>query len=391
MEILVHYAGEIGVKGKNRPFFEKKLLDNIRSSIRKIGYKKLNKKYRRISIELEDDNKKEKILNLLSNIPGISYYCIAETCPLDIEEIKKTALKIIKNLKPKTFCVTTNRSNKNFKLQSGEINAEVGKFILENTDSTVNLEHHDLVLFIEISEDKCFIYNNKIKGLGGLPVGVTGKLIALISGGIDSPVASFRMMKRGCSVVLLHFFNYSKHSPNVKNKILDLSKELSRFQFKTKLYLIDFKDIQQEIVKKISPEFRMIIYRRLMFKIGEEILKRESALGFVTGDSLAQVASQTIENLSVINEAAKFPIFSPLIGSDKLEITAEAKKINTYEISVLPYEDCCSFLVAQHPSTKSNLEEIKKLEEKLDVKSLIENALRNFEYFEYFEFFSSSN
>lgn len=388
MEILVHYAGEIGVKGKNRPFFEKKLLDNIRSSIRKIGYKKLNKKYRRISIELEDDNQKEKISILLSKIPGISYYCIAETCSLDLEEIKKTALKIIKNLKPKTFCVATNRSNKNFKPESGEINALVGKFIVENTDSKVDLEHHDSVIFIEISEDKCFVYNNKIKGLGGLPVGVTGKLIALISGGIDSPVASFRMMKRGCSVTLLHFFNYSKHSANVKNKIIDLSKELSRFQFKTKLYLINFKDIQQEIVKKIPPEFRMIVYRRLMFKIGEEILKKESALGFVTGDSLAQVASQTIENLSVINEATKFPIFSPLIGSDKLEITAEAKKINTYDISVLPYEDCCSFLVAQHPSTKSNLEEIKKLEEKLDIKNLIENALRNFELM---EFFSSSN
>ncbi len=383
MEILIHYAGEIGIKGKNRPLFEKKLLDNIRSSIRKIGYNKLKKTYRRISIELKSDYEKDKILNLLSCIPGIAYYCLAETCPLNIEEIKNTALNLAKKLNPKTFCISTNRSNKNFNLQSGEINETVGKYITENLKNKVDLEHHDLVIFIEIAEDKAYLYTKKIKGLGGLPVGVTGKLIALISGGIDSPVAALRMLKRGCSIVLLHFHNYSQHSQNVKNKILDLSKILSKFQFKTKLYNIDFKLIQQEIVKKIPSEFRMIIYRRLMFKIGEEFLKKELASGFVTGDSLAQVASQTIENLQVINEITKFPIFSPLIGSDKLDIIKEAKEIGTYDISVLPYEDCCSYLVAQHPITKSNLEEIKKLEEKLNINELIQLALKNYEYKEF--------
>ena len=384
MEILIHYAGEIGIKGKNRPLFEKKLLDNIRSSIRKVGYTKLKKSYRRIIVEPK--NNTDQILKLLNCISGIAYYCLAETCSLNIEEIKNTALNLTKTLNPKTFCVATKRSNKSFNLQSGEINEIVGKHITTNLKNKVDLQNHDLVIFIEIAEDKAYLYTKKIKGLGGLPVGITGKLVTLISGGIDSPVAAFRMMKRGCSIVLLHFHNYSKHSSEVKNKILELSNVISKFQFKTKLYLIDFKLIQQEIVKKIPPEVRMIIYRRLMFKIGEEILKKEIALGFITGDSLAQVASQTIENLSVINEATKFPIFSPLIGSDKLDIIKEAKEIGTYDISVLPYEDCCSYLVAQHPTTKANLEEIKKLEEKLNIKELIETALKNFEYKEFFSF-----
>ena len=367
MEILVHYAGEVGIKGKNRPFFEKKLLDNIRSSIRKIGYKKLKKTYRQIIIEPNNESDIEKLTIKLKNIPGISYFCISESCDLNIEEIKENALKICKKLNPKTFCISTRRSNKNFNLNSQQINEIVGKYLIDKLNLKVDLEKQDIVIFIEILQDKIYLYTKKIQGLSGLPVGVTGKLMALISGGIDSPVAAFKMMTRGCSMVLLHFHNYSKHSPEVKNKILDLAKTLSKFQFKTKLYTINFKQIQQEIIKQIPPEFRMIIYRRIMFKIGEEILKKENALGFVTGDSLAQVASQTIENLSVINEATKFSIFSPLIGTDKLEIIKESKRIGTYEISVLPYEDCCSFLVAQHPRTKTTLEEIKKLEEKLDV------------------------
>jgi thiamine biosynthesis protein ThiI len=386
MEILIHYAGEVGIKGKNRPFFEKKLLDNIRSSIRKIGFKKLKRSYRYISIEPEDGSNIETISQLLKNIPGISYFSISEVANLDIEEIKETALNLAKHLNSKTFCVTTKRSNKNFPLDSQKVNEIVGDYLTKTINLKVNLENHDSVIYIEITQDKAYLYTKKIQGLGGLPVGVTGKLVSLISGGIDSPVATFRMMKRGCSLVLLHFFNYSKHSQDVKNKIIDLSKILSKFQFKTKLYLINFKDIQQEIVKEIPPEFRMIVYRRLMFKIGEEILKKENALGFVTGDSLAQVASQTIENLSVINEATKLPIFSPLIGSDKLEITSEAKKIGTYDTSVLPYEDCCSYLVAQHPKTKTTLEEVKILEEKLNIKALIEIALKNCEYKEFIGF-----
>ncbi|MBI4154967.1 tRNA 4-thiouridine(8) synthase ThiI [Candidatus Woesearchaeota archaeon] len=383
MEILIHYAGEVGIKGKNRPFFEKKLLDNIRSSIRKIGYKKLKKTYRQIIIEPNNESDIEKLTNKLKNIPGISYFCISETCDLNIEEIKENALKICKKLNPKTFCISTRRSNKNFNLNSQQINEIVGKYLIDKLNLKVDLEKHDIVIFIELLQDKVYLYTKKIQGISGLPVGVTGKLIALISGGIDSPVASFKMMTRGCSMVLLHFHNYSQHSPEVKNKILDLAKTLSKFQFKTKLYTINFKQIQQEIIKQIPSEYRMVVYRRVMLKIGEEILKKENALGFVTGDSLAQVASQTIENLSVINEATKFPIFSPLIGTDKLEIIKESKRIGTYEISVLPYEDCCSFLVAQHPATKTNLEEIKKLESKLNIKALVEIALKDLEYREF--------
>jgi len=373
---IVHY-GEIGIKGKNRPLFEKKLVDNIRSSLSKDTYESIKRIYGRIILELKPEMDKDKVTEKLKTISGISHFSFADKAELNIEEIKSRLLEIAKNHKDKTFRISAKRAIKDFIYSSMQLNEILGEYLVKELNMKVSLEKPEVPFFIEVTEKGAFIYTDKIRGFGGLPVGITGKLIALISGGIDSPVASWKMFKRGCSITYIHFFNDTINKQGVKDKIEKLVEILSKYQFKTELYLIPFSDIQKEIIKVIPSRYRMITYRRVMFKIAEEILKIEKALGFVTGDSLAQVASQTLENVNVIYKAAKYPVFSPLIGEDKKDIIKLAEQIGTFNVSVMPYDDCCSFLIAEHPETKARLEDIEKLEENLKINHLIKDAIKN--------------
>ncbi len=343
---VIHYS-EIGIKGKNRPFFEKKLIENIR----KLTGLNSKKRYGRIITEY---NPKKK--STLKKIPGIAYFSPAYESELNIDNIFEKAKLLAKD----DFRIITKRSNKSFKYTSLEINKIIAdKLVKEGFKA--NVKKPKRKIFIEICEKNAYIYKEKIKGLGGLPVGTTGKLIALISGGIDSPVAAFYMIKRGCKVSVLHFYNQSSNP----QKIFDLAKKLSEYQGKTKIYIVPFKEIQKQIIINCPAKYRMILYRRAMFKIGNEIIKKLKIKGFVTGDNIGQVASQTLENLKCIWDAAKENVYAPLIGFDKEEIIHVAKKIGTYEISIQPYADCCSFLVAKHPETKANLDEIKKIEKNI--------------------------
>ena len=381
MLAIIHYD-EIAIKGKNKPFFEKKLVDNIRSFLKKENYNAIKRVYGRIILDYRGT--KEHIQETLKTIAGISHFSFAEQVALtnNIEEIKQKTLEIAQEKEKhsaKTFHIKTIRSNKSFPLDSIKINELVGEHIIKNTKLAVSLKDSDFVIFIEIKDNNAYVYTEKIKSLSGLPVGVTGKLIALISGGIDSPVAAYKMFLRGCSISIVHFHNYNINTKAVKEKILSLAKILSKYQFKTKLYLVPFKELQQEIITKIPAKYRMIVYRRFMFRIAELILKKEHAKAFVTGDNLAQVASQTMENLEVIYASTNIPIFSPLIGENKQDIINLAKQINTYETSILPYDDCCTYFVAEHPETKSNLADIEKLESALDIKKLVEDAFNKTE------------
>ncbi|MDP4012254.1 MAG: tRNA uracil 4-sulfurtransferase ThiI [Candidatus Nanoarchaeia archaeon] len=373
--IIVKY-GEIALKGKNKPFFEKQLMDNIIHALKGLEYNSVKKLYGRVIIKLNEKSDFEKLSEKLKKVLGIVHFSPASIVDLDIEKIKQKSLEFIEK-DAKTFHVKSRRSNKSFPLQSPDINREVGKFIEEKTNLEVNFEKSDFTIFIEITEKGAFIYNKKFDGLGGLPVGVTGKVISLISGGIDSPVASFQIMKRGCEVIFVHFHNLTTAKAIVKDKVKRLIEILSQFQPKTKLYLIPFGDIQKELVKTIDPRCRMIVYRRAMFKIAEKILIKENAKAFVTGDSLAQVASQTLENIQVIQEAANYPVLSPLIGSDKEEIIELSEKIGTYETSILPYSDCCSMFIAEHPETRSKLENVKKQES--DITKLVDKVVKEAE------------
>lgn len=358
--IVVHYS-ELATKGKNRDFFERKLIQNIESALGKSA-EKVYKRYGKIICDLKGKCKEDEIRGILEKLPGIAYFSFAAKAELELKDIEKKSLEVLKNEEFETFKVVASRSNKNFKLNSMDLNKKIGEVILEKMNKKVIMKNPDRKVFVEIGEKEAFVYCKKNYGIGGLPIGTAGKVISSLSGGIDSPVASFLMMKRGCEVVFMHAFNKTMTEQGVKSKLEELVKQLAKFQLKAKLYIVPFDKIQQEIIGTIPSKQRMIVYRRFMTRIANEIAKKENAKAVVTGDSVGQVASQTLENLECIYDASDLPIFPPLIGMNKEEIVDTAKKIGTYELSIQPYPDCCSFMIAEHPETKGRIEEIARLE-----------------------------
>ncbi len=376
--LLCHYS-EIALKGKNRSFFEKKLVENIKKSLEKDSISSVKLFGGIISFELTSKAKENRIKESLSKIPGISGFSFAIKTNQDIKNIKKLSLELIPEKKGKTFKIHCSRSDKSFSLTSNEVNNIVGKYICDNTDKKVKLKDPSITCFIEIVRNEAYIFTKKEAGLGGLPVSCAGKVISLISGGIDSPVSSYLMMKRGASCVFVSFHSYPYTDEQSLKKIKDLVKILTSYQNKSTLYMIPFASVQQEIATNTPSSLRIILYRRMMVRIAQEIAKEEHAKAIITGDSLSQVASQTLENISVIEQAADIPIFRPLIGMNKDEIIAIAKKIQTFDISILPHQDCCTRFVPTNPATKSNLKDVLEAEEKLNIKKLIKEAIIGYE------------
>lgn len=362
---IVHY-GEIGVKGKNREFFERKLVENIRR------FAKAKRRFGYIEVEY-----REEVEEKLKKVPGIRYFGVGFRTELDIEEIKSAALRVLPE-KFESFRISASRRNKNFPMNSMELNRIVGSFVVEKTGKKVKLENPDVTIWIEIGNE-ALVYSQRFEGIGGLPVGVAGKVVSLISGGIDSPVASFLAMKRGCEVVAVHFFNKTLHSPEVRKKIVTLAKKLSEYQGELKLYMVPFEDVQMEIIRIVPPKLRMVVYRRSMMRMANFIAEKEKAKAIVTGDNISQVASQTLDNLNVIYSASRLAVLAPLLGFDKEEIISLARKIGTYEISILPYEDCCSLMIAKHPETRARKEIVEEFEE---FEELEKNAVEKAEVFE---------
>lgn len=372
--VVIHY-GEIAIKGKNRPFFERTLLENIREALKDCAYEKLKKISGRFILALKDTSDAKAIVTKLKKVFGISYFALAHEARQDIGDIKMVAAKVVEDSSAKTVRVLTKRSNKQFPLQSPEINRIIGEHLISLKGFTVDMVDATLSVWIEIVEKYVFIYTERVNGLGGLPVGVSGKVLALISGGIDSPVAAYLMMKRGCSVKFIHFFNDAINSRGALEKLHDLVKVLVPYNKNTKLYVIPFKDIQFEIIKYVPSKYRMLVYRRMMFTIAEKIARREEAKALVTGDNVAQVGSQTIENMGIIRQAAEMLVLSPLLSFDKQEIVNLAQKIGTYDVSILPYEDCCSYYIAKHPALRATIEVIEKFENHLNRTSLCATAI----------------
>ncbi|HYL82561.1 MAG TPA: tRNA uracil 4-sulfurtransferase ThiI, partial [Candidatus Acidoferrum sp.] len=255
----------------------------------------------------------------------------------------------------------------------------LGAFIQERTQATVDLEHPDLTVHVEVLPHDLYFSFGREPGPGGLPVGVSGRVVALLSGGIDSPVAVQRLQKRGCRVVLVHFHSFPFLDGTSRDKAVDLAQLLTRFQFQSRLYLVPFGEIQRQVVAGVPPPLRVVLYRRLMSRIAEQIAEREQAKALVTGESLGQVASQTLENLAVIEEAVGLPVLRPLIGSDKEEIVQQARALGTYDISIIPDQDCCRLFVPRHPATRSTLEEVRAAESRLDVGKLVQMGLDQME------------
>jgi len=384
--VICHYA-EIGLKGKNRRFFEEKLVENIKKSLtRKKGQRpfrarilKVKRISGRILIELKEKVNEEEIKNSLKNVFGIAHFSLAVSCEQKIERIKKKAVEILKDKVFKTFKVETQKSKKDFPFSSQEINEKVGEYILkkskiQNPKSKikVDLENPELTCFIEIVEKYAFLYLEKIKGPGGLPVGVSGKAISLLSGGIDSAVASYYGMRRGIKIVFLYFYTHFSSIEKIK-KIVEV---LNKYQFKSRLYLVPFLNIQKEIFKKTEPKFCCLLCRRFMFKIAEILAEKEKAKALITGENIGQVASQTLENIGVSARAINLPILRPLIGQDKKDIIEKAREIGSFRISILPQEFYCQKFLPKHPETKADLEKVKREEEKLDAEKLIKEAIK---------------
>lgn len=376
--IICHYH-EIGLKGKNRKFFEEKLVENIKRVMPERSFEFVRRISGRILIKLTKEGSQNcpEIEKSLKNVFGIAYFAFAVSSEQKIEIIKKKALSFLKDKKFKTFRISAKRSGKEFSLTSQQINEKVGEYIVKNLKKKVKLEKPDLNCFIEIVEKYAFLYVEKIRGQGGLPLGVGGKVVVLLSGGIDSPVAAFQIMRRGVRIIFLHFHAYPYTNKASIEKVEKIIKVLDEYQNNSKLYLVPFSDIQKEILLKTPEKFRVILYRRFMLRIAQNIAEKEKALALVTGDSIGQVASQTLENIKVIEEVIDWPVLRPLIGEDKEEIIKKAKKIGTFDISILPYQDCCGIFLPKHPATRAQLAEVITAEKKLNIQKLVKKAIKN--------------
>ncbi|MFY9114090.1 MAG: tRNA uracil 4-sulfurtransferase ThiI [Dethiobacteria bacterium] len=381
MKLFLLRYGELALKGKNRKIFEDMLIRNIRDALQGISAE-VRKTYGRLFVHLHDESYEREVLERLRRIFGLVSISPVESAPLNMDEIQAQALDVIRNeaVAPFTFKVETRRSNKLFPLESPEISRTTGAYILANmAGSKVDVHHPDITLHIEIREKKAFIYHRFYSGSGGLPVGISGKALLLLSGGIDSPVAGWMGMKRGLEVEALHFHSFPFTSERSKEKVLQIASVMARYCGKLTLHIAGFTEIQKTIHKECPPAMRITIMRRMMFRAAERIAAAREAGALITGECLGQVASQTLESIAVIDVLAKRPVFRPLIGMDKQEIVTYAQKIGTYEISILPYEDCCTVFVPRHPATRPKLVYTEKVESALDVCPLLDNCLENIE------------
>lgn len=375
---LVKY-GEIGIKGKNRFLFEDKLVSQINHALKPVdGQFEVRREQGRIYVETLADYDYEETLEALSRVFGIVGFC--PVVLVEDEGFDKLAEDVIAYLdqaypdKHLTFKVNARRARKNYPMDSMEINAALGEKILAAfPDMKVDVHHPDIVVSIEV-RNKINIYSQEISGPGGMPVGSNGKAMLLLSGGIDSPVAGYMIAKRGVSIDATYFHAPPYTSERAKQKVVDLAKIVARYSGPIHLNVINFTDIQLYIYEKCPHEELTIIMRRYMMKIAEHFANESRCLGLITGESIGQVASQTMQSLAVTNEVCALPVYRPLIGFDKQEIVEISEKIDTYETSILPFEDCCTIFVAKHPVTKPNLKSIQKSERKLEEK--IEELMR---------------
>lgn len=380
--LLVRY-GEIGLKGQNRSYFEDTLCRNIELALANMTCSKGNAKVEKsqgrlyvIGINHEDE---QAYVDAISKVPGVVGVSVAVVVENEMEKIEQAALSLMKDAMP-TFKVNTKRPNKDFPVTSPEMNQRIGDAVLRSIPGvSVNLHNPDTVLHIEIRSKKTYLYVNEEPGPGGLPVGVSGRGTVLISGGIDSPVSAYMAMKRGVEINALHFWSYPITGERSRDKVVDICKALAQFNPNLRLYVAPFTEIQTRIIEDCPENYRVTTMRRMMMRIATEFCKKTGSQAIFTGENLGQVASQTLESLTVIEEAAGFPVLRPLICFDKTEIIDTARSIGTYDISCLPYEDCCSIFVPRHPVTRPTMAGAISAERKLNVGDLVSQCVLGIE------------
>ncbi len=379
-EIILIKIGELFLKGANKKDFERKLIKNIKLKINEFGDFKVELSQSVITVTpVNLKTVLEDVLEAIGDVFGINSFSRAALCNKDIKSIKSCSKVYLKDqiLKTRTFKVETNRADKSFPLSSYEISATLGEYLLNEFDHLkVDVHKPELTIYVEIRKSGAYIRGNPIKGVGGLPARSCGKVLSLISGGIDSPVSSFLMAKRGADVLALHFTSPPYTSKRAEDKVISLIKRLNRYLMSTRLIFINIAQIQEKIKKHCKEEYFTLIMRRFMMKIAEKIALENNCGAIVTGESLGQVASQTLNALICTNVACKhLPVLRPLIGMDKNDIIKIAEEIGTFSTSILPYEDCCTVFTPKHPKTKPSLEYVLEEENKLDCESLINTAI----------------
>ncbi len=385
---IVHYH-ELALKGRNRAFFEQRLVRHLRDTFRDLGVREVTALTGRIRIVLGEGPKWDEVQSRLSRVFGIAHFSLAYSvsinriAPQPLENLKLAVGRLIRDLPFTTFRVSTKRADKRFPFTSMEVDREIGTYVCSLTSKRVSLSKPDLTITVELLTHEAFFSVQRATGPGGLPVGVSGRVACLISGGIDSPVSAYRMMKRGCRAVFIHFHGRPYVSRASEEKVRDIVDLLTQYQLYSRLYLIPFGEIQRLIVLGAPTASRVVLYRRMMMRIAEELARKEGCWGLVTGDSLGQVASQTAENLGVVEEATQLPILRPLIGMDKIEIMEQAQQIGTFETSIEPDQDCCRLFVPPHPTTRANLDHIRRIEKRFDLTTIVKKGLEKAELVEF--------
>ena len=377
--IIVHFH-ELSLKGKNRSWFEKILLKNIKRHLFNLPYKRIRILFGRIVIENINITLWNQYNRVLSDLIGIRNFILASQTPLDIEQIKTASLKACKSENILgSFRVSARRQNKNFIYNSQDINQIVGEYIQKHTGFEVNLTSPTIDVLIEIVNEIAFVGTKRVDAYGGLPVGTGESALSLISSGIDSPVASFNIIKRGVTLDYIHFHSSPATNRQSIYNVENILKELCRYQMHCKLYLFPLLDIQNLIMEKVNSKYWVILFRRAMIKISNLLASKNGYKVLVSGDNIGQVASQTLSNIVAVQDASIIPIIRPLAGYNKEEIVIQAEKIGTYAISIEPYQDCCSYFIPPNPETKAKLEQIQQLEQKIDLSEIINNYNDNLE------------
>ena len=368
--IVVHYK-ELALKGRNRPWFIHLLVRNLRTALKDLGVRSVRSVMGRIEIDLGDRTPFDDVRDRLGRVFGIANFSHAGRASHDPDALAAAILAGLADRRVESFRVRARRADKRLPFTSPQIEREVGGRIKQATGWRVDLDDAALTIHVEMLPGHAFYYFGKEPGAGGLPTATGGRVACLLSGGIDSPVAAYRVMRRGCSVLLIHFHSYPILSRASQDKVREIARLLTTYQLRSRLMLVPFGALQQQVLLAVPPPLRVVIYRRLMMRIAEQLARRWRARALVTGEVIGQVASQTLDNLAIVAEATSMEILRPLVGMDKDEITAEAERLGTFPISIIPDEDCCQLFTPRHPTTGARRNEVEQAERALPIEEMV--------------------
>ena len=374
--VLIRYH-EIALKKGNRPYFTELLKRNLVTAVKDLGVKEIRSLPARILLTFKNDIDQTTVVGRIQSVFGVANFSPVERTPRDLEVIQARILDSLSGISFSSFRIETQRGDKTFPSTSPEINRRLGAPVKERSGARVDLETPEVTVTVEILPRDAFFGFRRIQGAGGLPVGASGRVVCLLSGGIDSPVAAYRMMQRGCRLIFVHFHSAPYLDTTSQEKVRTLVSTLTRHQYLSRLYLVPFGEIQRQIVTVVARPLRVVLYRRMMLRIAEALARTAKAKALVTGESLGQVASQTLDNMAVIQQASTLPILRPLVGMDKQEIIDQARRIGTFDTSSIPDQDCCQLFVPKHPATQACFADVEADESKFDVNELVQYGFEN--------------